>query len=325
MSTFQILGEGVLAHSDTSNSQQPIIGAALLQFPVDATSIGTTEATWRSAIGQAHHAGFTHIDVTDSCIPLGDLSDSEILLLRRICNEFTIALSALSVTRKSILTSDQNKAKANYDYTVRAIDRAAELGIEVVCLGLHDQLTPEQEQATWFWLADGNTHEFDAETWDRAVTLFRELGEYAATKSIKLSLEMYEDTFLGTADQAVALIEAIGLDNVGLNPDIGNIVRLHRPIEDWKYMLETMLPYSNYWQLKNYYRDFDPATGAYFSAPAPLELGFIDYRWALQRATELGFNGVMCAEHYGGDGLSVSARNREYILNILSAQAKIRG
>ena len=90
-------------------------------------------------------------------------------------------------------------------------------------------------------------------------------------------------------------------------------------------MLETMLPYSNYWQLKNYYRDFDPATGAYFSAPAPLELGFIDYRWALQRATELGFNGVMCAEHYGGDGLSVSARNREYILNILSAQAKIRG
>ena len=85
-------------------------------------------------------------------------------------------------------------------------------------------------------------------------------------------------------------------------------------------MLTAMLPYTNYWQVKNYLRDVDPATGAYFSAPAPLESGFIDYRTAIGMAIEAGFDGPLCVEHYGGDGLSVSAANREYVRRILTAK-----
>ena len=37
-------------------------------------------------------------------------------------------------------------------------------------------------------------------------------------------------------------------------------------------------------------------------------------------ALEAGFDGPMCVEHYGGDGLTVTAMNRDYIRGILAAK-----
>ena len=58
-------------------------------------------------------------------------------------------------------------------------------------------------------------------------------------------------------------------------------------------------------------------TGHISSAPAPLELGLINYRIAVNAAIAGGFRGGFCCEHYGGDGLTVSAHNREYLKSIL--------
>jgi sugar phosphate isomerase/epimerase len=130
---------------------------------------------------------------------------------------------------------------------------------------------------------------------------------------VLLSLEMYEHTYLGTASSSVRLIEEIGLDAVGLNPDIGNLIRLHEPIEDWREIARQTLPYTNYWHVKNYSRDEDPATGGITTFPAYLESGYLDYRTLLDDAIAAGFQGVICTEHYGGDGLSMSAANKEYL------------
>ncbi len=97
----------------------------------------------------------------------------------------------------------------------------------------------------------------------------RELGKHAAEAGILISLEMYEDTYLGTADSSVQLVQDIGLDNVGVNPDLGNLIRLHRPIEDWREMVAKTLPYSNYWHMKSYIRDEDVARDSYITMPAP--------------------------------------------------------
>ena len=124
----------------------------------------------------------------------------------------------------------------------------------------------------------------DKETWNKAVTRLQELGRHAAEVGVLLSLEMYEDTYLGTADQSVQLVQDIGLANVGLNPDIGNLIRLHRPIEDWREMVAKTLPYSNYWHMKNYIRDEDVARDTYVAMPAPMESGLINYREAFKVA-----------------------------------------
>ena len=124
---------------------------------------------------------------------------------------------------------------------------------------------------------------------------------------------MYEDTYLGTADSSVQLVQDIGLANVGLNPDLGNLIRLHRPIEDWREMVAKTMPYSNYWHMKNYIRDEDVARDSYVAMPAPMESGLINYREAFKVALSVGFQGILCTEHYGGDGLSVTASNQDYL------------
>jgi hypothetical protein len=65
--------------------------------------------------------------------------------------------------------------------------------------------------------------------------------------------------------------------------------------------------------VKNYTRDEDPSTGAITTTPTYLESGLIDYRTAVRIAVDSGFQGVICTEHYGGDGLSMSAANRDYL------------
>src|SRR5699024_849167 len=150
----------------------------------------------------------------------------------------------------------------------------------------------------------------------------REIAYLAGEYGMQVSLEMYEDTILGTSDHCLDFLDEVALPNVGLNPDIGNIVRLHRPIEHWEEMLRKMLPHRNYWHIKNYIRDEDRQSGAYMSAPAALEFGYIDYSLGIELALASGFQGPFCVEHYGGDQLSNAARNREYIRHILQRKLK---
>ena len=300
------------------------IGAALLNFTgvtaegQDRTTAGP--AAWKQTLREVRYAGFDHVDLTDSWVRAADLDSGGRRDLLNTARSYDLAFSDLAVTRKSVITPDEDQAQRNIAYTKRTIDAAADLEAPMVCLGLHDPFTEAQKDATWFWLAQGAEDVDTPENREKAATRFRELGEYAATRGVSISLEMYEGTFLGTADSSVQLVTAVDLPNVGLCPDIGNIVRLHREVEDWREMLTKMLPHTNYWQLKNYFRDYDPATGSYASAPAPLALGFINYRDAIGMAVESGFDGPMCVEHYGGDGLSVTAINRDYIREILKAK-----
>ncbi|MBZ2198953.1 sugar phosphate isomerase/epimerase family protein [Occultella gossypii] len=300
------------------------IGVGLPQLVgtlTDGRDVTTTgPQAWRPTFHEVAAAGFTEIDLFTTFIRISDLDADARSSLQRLLAEYGLRISAIPLARRSILDPDPDRATANLEFALETVRAAGELGVGTVCVGLHQPLTAEQQQAEWFWLAPGEENPEDPAVWAAAVEGFRRIGEEAARAQVQVSLEMYEGTYLGTSESSVRLVTDIGLPNVGLCPDIGNIVRLHRPVEDWRVMLERMLPHANYWQLKNYLRDHDPATGAYFSAPAPLETGYIDYRTAVGMALAAGFSGPLCVEHYGGDGLSVAATNRDYLRRILAAK-----
>ena len=128
---------------------------------------------------------------------------------------------------------------------------------------------------------------------------------------------MYEDTYVGTADDAVRFVQDVDLPNVGLNPDLGNLIRLHRPVEHWLAMVEKTVPYTKYWHVKNYLRIEDPASNTVMTYPVPMALGLINYRVAVKKAIDCGFRGAFLLEHYGGDGLTVCAMNRDYLRTLL--------
>jgi len=273
---------------------------------------GAVAARWAHDLETVWEAGFDDVDLTDSWARFGDLSPGELALLQATLGEIGLGAPSLSAIRRSII--DEVHGADHLAYAHRTIDAAVELGVGVVSFGLHRALTPLQAQQLWFWTVEGHRDPIDdPDVWNLAVTRFRELGRHAADVGVLVSLEMYEHTFLGTSASSVRLVEDIGLDVVGLNPDIGNLVRLHEPIEDWRDMMRATLPYANFWHVKNYTRDENRAAGFVSTAPSYLESGVIDYRTAFAMALDVGFQGVICTEHYGGDGLSMSAANRDYL------------
>ncbi len=295
------------------------IAANMLSFGNQAPGGGHIKdapaAVWASQLRQVRELGFDVIDPTDAWVPLAALSDARVEEFRTVLGDEGLAISSISMTRNSVV--DVRNGQKNLDDAHRLIDLAPSFGATIVNTGFMQAITPEQSEQIWFWLVQG--HVDDPALRDVAITRIRELGDHARSNGIQLSLEMYEDTYIGTPEDAVEFIRDVDHDAVGLNPDLGNLIRLHRPMPHFSEMFAAVLPYSNFWHIKNYSRDFDPATGAYSSAPLPLKYGYINYRQIIRLALELGYTGPFCCEHYGSDSLGVCAENREYIHQVLTS------
>ncbi|MBK0332895.1 sugar phosphate isomerase/epimerase [Brachybacterium sp. MASK1Z-5] len=295
------------------------IAANMLSFGATAPDGGHIKdapaTVWASQMRQARDLGITQIDPTDAWVPLARLSDARVEEFRRTLDDEGLSIPSISMTRSSVV--DREKGEDFLAEAHRLLDIAPTFGASVVNIGFMQALTPKQAQAIWFWLEDG--HHDDPALRDLAVERTRELGDHARAKGLQLSLEMYEDTYVGTPEDAVAFLRDVDHEAVGLNPDLGNLVRLHRPVQNPSEMFETVLPHANFWHIKNYTRDFDPATGAYSSAPMPLKYGYVNYRQVIRRALELGYTGPFCCEHYGSDSLGVIAENIQYIRQVLAS------
>jgi sugar phosphate isomerase/epimerase len=299
--------------SGFTSEDWPITGAMLVFEGAQQES----SETWYRQLSELAFEGFTEVDLTDSWVRVGDLEPSRLTELSDILHLSGLHPEAVSAIRRSVI--DPDDGDENLAYSHRTIDAAAQLGCSVVSVGLHRPLTPTQRSAFWFWTVDGPRDDDSSETWKRAVQRLRELGEHAQAVGVKLSLEMYEDTLLGSADSAVRLVHDIDRPSVGLNPDLGNLYRLHRDVESFQNAVAACIPLSNYWHVKNYYRDSEPDSGAVVTIPAPMSSGSMDYRTAIRTAIDLGYSSPFCVEHYGGDRLSVMSENLRYLRRLLFA------
>jgi sugar phosphate isomerase/epimerase len=270
---------------------------------------------WDALLREVVELGFDRIELADSHLRPADLEPARRDELLAIARGHGVTIPSLHVQRKSVIMPGQGSE--NLAYAHRSIDAAAEWGMEIYSTGLHQPFTAAQREALWFWTVPGPEDPDDPEVWATAVSRIKELGRHAAEVGLQVSLELYEDTYLGTADSAVRLIEEIGLDNVGLNPDVGNLIRLHRPVEDWRELYAKTLPYANYWHVKNYSRDEAGDRSWCTATPSTLEAGVINYRQVVRDAVAGGFTGIFLMEHYGGDSLGVCATNQRYLRTLL--------
>ncbi|GGF74196.1 xylose isomerase [Paracoccus acridae] len=294
------------------------IAAAMIPFPgklPDGRLVQDADPQlWADNLTDVADAGFESVDPTDSWLRVADLEPARRAEFVAICRELELSVPAISTSRRSVI--DPLHGDDYLAYSHRVIDTAAELGAGYVSFGFFGPFTPAQEKALWFWTEQGVKNPGDDATYQLAVDRIRELGRHAAEMGIQVSLEMYEDTYLGTARDAVRFVTEVDHPSVKLNIDIGNLIRLHRPVEAWSEMIDLCLPFAGYWHVKNYYRIEDPS-GVIMSHPAPLLGGTINWRQAIAKAIKAGFDSPFLVEHYGGDGLGVCARNRDYIREIL--------
>lgn len=277
------------------------------------------EDVWADQMWQIADLGFKHIDPMDDWINVAELDEAGFARFKKLLAEHDLSVAGISIGRNSVI--DAERGPENVKMIEKTIERAPELGANIVNVGFQQGLWPAQQQALWFWLAEGYSDPEHLR--DLAIERVRYLADKAEAVGVQLSLEIYEDTFCGTPEGAVEFLKQVDHPAVGINPDIGNLIRLHRPMPSYRSMYETVLPYANYWHIKNYLRDEDPATGAYFSAPVPLEYGVIDYRFIIRRALLLGYQGAFMTEHYGSDWLGVGAQNARYIRSVLRQAKRI--
>ncbi len=296
------------------------IAAAMLPFGgVDSRGGPIHDAEpeeWAKHLRVVARSGFTEVDPTDTWVRVADLSPERLADFRGVLADAGLTIPAISTSRRSVM--DPERGKEYLAYSHRLLDVSAELGVPMVSFGFFQEFTPAQRKALWFWLADGWHDDETPEVRSRAASLIRELAEHAQSNGQQITLEMYEDTYVGTADGAIAFLEEVGHPACGLNPDIGNFVRLHRPLEPVTEMFDKLLPHTNYWHVKNYLRDEDPDTGQVMTFPVPMDFGLINYRAAITQAIGLGYRGAFLCEHYGSDAITVIARNRAYIRDILA-------
>ncbi len=294
------------------------IAAAMLPFGSTDSRGGpihdAEQEEWAKHLRLVRRIGFTEIDPTDTWVRVADLGP-RLDEFRAVLADVGLTIPAISTSRRSVMDPEHGKEYLAYSH--RLLDAAAELGVPMVSFGFFQAFTPAQAKALWFWLEDGWKDDFSDDARALAASRIRELAEHAQANGQQITLEMYEDTYVGTCDGAVKFLEEVGHDACGLNPDLGNFIRLHRPIEPVQDMLDKVLPYANYWHVKNYSRDEDPATGTVSTFPLPMEFGLINYRAAIGQALDLGFRGAFLCEHYGNDAVTVIGRNRAYIRELL--------
>lgn len=295
------------------------IAAAMIQYPNlldDGRSVQDQSVEeWADTLSDIVDAGFTELDPTDSWLRLADLTPARRESFMSLVSTLGLTVPAISTSRRSVI--DARHGDEYLAYSHRVIDTAKAIGAGSVSFGLFEPLSDAQRQALWFWTVEGPKNPDDKAVWNMAVRRIRELGRHAEDLGIEVSLEMYEDTYLGTSESAVRFVQQVGLANVGINADLGNLIRLHRPMEHWQEMMAKVAPYAKYWHVKNYMRMEDPSSGVIVTHPAPLESGIINYRAAIRMALKHGFASPFLCEHYGGDGLSVCASNRQYLKRIL--------
>ncbi len=270
---------------------------------------------WKETLDVVVDAGFTELDPTDSWLRVADLSPERLRDFLALVKSMGLTIPAISTARRSVI--DPEHGDEYLEYSHRLLETAAAIGARAVSFGLFGLLTPAQKAELWFWTADGVKNPDDPAVYKKAVERIRELGKHAESLKLEVSLEMYEDTYIGTADGGVRFIHDVDVPCVKLNADIGNFIRLHRPVEHWLSMVEKIAPYAGFWHVKNYIRIEDNARNLVASYPTSMALGIINYRTAIRKFLDAGFKSPFLCEHYGGDGLTVCAMNRDYIRTLL--------
>lgn len=303
----------------------PVLAGSTLALPdrlgIGANDLNADPDVWLSDLNRLRRAGFDAVDLVDTWVSPAELGDVALQNLRAALDASGLVPAGLSVIRKSII--DPAHGDANLDHTLRSIEAAVALGMPILCIGFHRPLTDAQRRKP-FWLVAGPTDARDEATYALAVERLAFICQNAARVGVEISLELYEDTLLGTGAQAMQLVRDVGASNLGVNPDLGNLFRQPRELQEtWEETLLTCLPSMNFWHVKNYRRIYTE-TGI-TSFPEALDRGDIDYCLALETAIKSGYRGPICIEHYGGDRLAIQADGLVYLTMLLEELSESSG
>jgi sugar phosphate isomerase/epimerase len=152
----------------------------------------------------------------------------------------------------------------------------------------------------------------------------RSAGRMAADLGVSISIEVHQGSIADNSTATLHLLDMVGLDNVGANPDLGNIYwQYEYPEETPEAAIVALAPRAKYWHCKNLQRIHIPDLERSFFQRVPLPDGEIDYRFAISAMLEAGYDGYFAVEGaQKGDQLTQDRRGLDYARQLLAELAR---
>jgi sugar phosphate isomerase/epimerase len=155
---------------------------------------------------------------------------------------------------------------------------------------------------------------------ERTASWLNQYGHLAADLGVDIAVEVHQGSIADNSAATLHLLELVGLDNVGANPDLGNIYwHYDTPEETPEAAIVALAPRARYWHCKNLRRVYVPELRRAFFLRVPLADGDIDYRFALSAMLDAGYRGYLAVEGAReGDQLTLDGRSLAYVRQLLA-------
>jgi len=168
-------------------------------------------------------------------------------------------------------------------------------------------------------VSQGASRTASAADYSETAERLRKAGQLAASLGVKISIEVHQGSIADNSGATLHLLDLVGLDSVGANPDLGNIYwQYAEPEESPEAAIVALAPRAVYWHCKNLQRTFIPELQRSFFHRVPLPDGEIDYRFAISAMLAAGYDGYLAVEGaQKGDQLTQDRRSLEYVRQLL--------
>ena len=162
----------------------------------------------------------------------------------------------------------------------------------------------------------GATHE----DFERTAAALFEASRVAADVGVDISIEVHQHSIVDNSWSALRLMELLDQPNVGINPDLGNVLWTYDvPEESCEDAIVALAPHTKYWHCKNLYRVNVPEVRRSVFLQVPLPEGEIDYRFALSALRGAGYDGHVAIEGIRlGDQFARDRASAEYMRSLLA-------
>ena len=278
----------------------------------------------------ARDLGAEGVEVEDTWLPFAEMSDAELSELREEAASFGLSVAALKLGRNNLCLPDERDR--NLERTLRALEIASTLKTEIVTSSLTGGKTVSDPNKVILQLGTarsvGSSREASQEDYDQTAVRLQQVADAAAEKGLKFALEIHQRSIADNSKAILRLLEMVGRPNVGINPDLANVLWSYNiPEESWADTIQNTAGKMIFWHIKNMRRVYLPELDRSVFIRTNVPDGEIDFRYAIEVAHAAGFAGYISVEgNMGtvGDDFHHSAISIGYLRSIIQGLEQSR-
>ncbi len=169
-------------------------------------------------------------------------------------------------------------------------------------------------------VCQGSSRTATHDDYERTANAIIEASAVAADVGVDITIEVHQHSIIDNSWSAIRLMELVDRPNVGINPDLGNVLWTYdEPEESCEAAIVALAPHTKYWHCKNLYRVNVPDLQRSIFLQVPLPEGEIDYRFALTALRGAGYAGHIAIEGIRlGDQFRRDRASVDYMRDLLA-------